>query len=114
MRTKNYSKPRLIETLLEATPIGRVLRGVAANLYDKGVVALLQLLNIPVLTHYWGADGFGVWLMLTTIPTYVAVSDIGLGTAAGVELTSLHAKGQLDRALKVPCYSIAALGRLPP
>ncbi len=88
----------VVHRLLEHSPRGRMLRGVASNLYDKGVIALLQLINIPILTHAWGTDGFGVWLMLTTLPTYVALSDIGFGTAAAVELTTAHAKGDHERA----------------
>lgn len=87
--------------LLSKTPRGRMLRGVLANLYDKGAVTLVQLLSIPVLTIRWGVEGYGIWLMLLTVPTYIALSDFGIGTAAGVEITINVADGRLDKALEV-------------
>lgn len=84
-----------------ASDIGRrLLGGTAANLLDKLALLAVQLITIPLLSHHWGAEGYGTWLMLMTIPTYVAVSDFGLGTAAGVEITRRAARGDTDGALE--------------
>ncbi len=80
---------------------GRMIRSVIANIYDKGAVLLVQLLTIPILSHYWGVDGYGLWLMLMTAPTYIALSDMGLGTAAGVKLTEYATKKNFKSALEV-------------
>lgn len=77
----------------------RLLGGAFANLFDKMAVLLVQLATIPLLSHAWGAEGYGVWLMLMTIPTYVAVSDFGLGMAAGIEVTREVTRGNLGGAL---------------
>lgn len=79
----------------------RLLSGTLANLIDKLVLLAVQLLAIPLLSHHWGADGYGTWLMLMTIPTYVAVSDFGLGAAAGVEITRCVARGDTAQASSV-------------
>jgi O-antigen/teichoic acid export membrane protein len=75
-----------IAGILELSTKARLLRGVSASLFDKGAITIVQLMSIPVLTSNWGVDGYGVWLMLLTIPTYIALSDFGLGTAASVEI----------------------------
>ncbi len=79
----------------------RILNGTLANLVDKLAVLAMQLLAIPLLSHHWGAEGYGTWLMLMTVPTYIAVSDFGLGAAAGVEITRHAARGDTKAALRV-------------
>lgn len=77
----------------------RLLGGTLANLLDKLALLAVQLVAIPLLSQHWGAQGYGTWLMLMTVPTYVAVSDFGLGTAAGVEITQRVARGDTSGAL---------------
>ncbi|MBR0554042.1 lipopolysaccharide biosynthesis protein [Stakelama marina] len=59
---------------------------------------MTQLIAIPLLTRHWGAEGYGIWLMLTTIPFYLSMSDFGLGTAAGVEIMRFLKEGDLGSA----------------
>ena len=91
---------RLLSEITSATPKGRMLRGVGANVYDKGVILLVQLVSIPVLTTRWGADGYGLWLMLLTVPTYLQLADFGLGTAAAVDITRSAARNDHREALE--------------
>ncbi|MCC7320332.1 MAG: hypothetical protein IT542_05060 [Rubellimicrobium sp.] len=80
---------------------GRLLRSILASLYDKGAVTLVQILSIPALGAAWGADGYGVWLVLMAVPTAIALSDLGFGAAAGVEMTRLLARGEEHEAAPV-------------
>lgn len=91
---------RAFSKSMQGGPWRRLLSGAFANLVGKLWVLGVQLVTIPVLTRMWGAEGFGIWLMLSTIPTYVALSDFGLGTAAGVDITSKVSKGKYDEALE--------------
>lgn len=63
-----------------------------------GVVfsAATQLITVPILAWAWGVERYGVWLMLTTIPSYLSLSDFGFATAATVQMTVSCARG--DRA----------------
>jgi O-antigen/teichoic acid export membrane protein len=77
----------------------RLLKGVFANLVGKIWILLAQFALVPVLTHAWGAKTYGVWLMLSTIPTYVALSDLGFGSSAAVAMTREYARGNESEAL---------------
>ena len=61
---------------------GRLLRGVGANLLGKFWVVLSQTVTVPVMLTIWGAKGYGVWLMIWAVPSYVTLSDFGFGSAA--------------------------------
>ncbi|MGR3804069.1 lipopolysaccharide biosynthesis protein [Marinibacterium profundimaris] len=90
----------LPSSLVKGSVGRRLVSGAGANFLGKVWVLLVQLLFVPVMTAKWGVEGFGVWLMITTIPTYLALSDFGFAMAGGVELTSSVAKGDQDSALK--------------
>jgi O-antigen/teichoic acid export membrane protein len=74
--------------------------GVSANFIGKASVALVQLLSLALLPRLWGADGFGLWLMISTIPTYLAFSSLGFGDAAATYMTHSLATSERLSALQ--------------
>jgi len=60
---------------------------------------MLQILSVPVLVHLWGVPAYGEWLMITTIPTYFALSDLGFSDAATSDMTIAFARGERDRVV---------------
>jgi len=62
--------------------------------------ALIQVATVPVLLKYWGSEQYGIWLMLSTIPTYLALSDLGLASAATSDMTMAFARGNIDQVNK--------------
>ena len=79
----------------------RLLRGIGANLLGKAWVVMGQVISVPVLLSVWGPKGYGLWVMVSAIPTYATLSDFGFGSAAAVRMTQLVARGQKDEALRV-------------
>jgi O-antigen/teichoic acid export membrane protein len=77
----------------------RLARGVAANALGKLYVAVMQLLSVPVFVSVWGASEYGVWIMLSTVPTYLALSDFGFSQAATADMAMKVARGEQDNAL---------------
>ncbi len=67
--------------------------GVAANFTALGSQVVVQLLSVPVLTAAYGVEGFGIWLILSAIPTYLTMSDLGLVTAATSEMGIRWSRG---------------------
>lgn len=82
-----------LQQLAASSVRARILRGGLASFYEKAVTLLVQAAAIPVLTAKWGAEGYGNWLLLMTIPMFLQLGDLGIGTAAGVELTGRLARG---------------------
>lgn len=66
--------------------MSRIRRTLFAVVCGRGVMALRQLLLVPILLRSWGVDYYGHWLMLTAIPSFLAMSNLGLGTSAGTRL----------------------------
>ncbi|MET3614939.1 O-antigen/teichoic acid export membrane protein [Rhizobium aquaticum] len=77
----------------------RIATGSVANLAGVGISALLQLLTVPVLASAWGPERFGLWMMLTTIPTYFALTDLGFAQAATTDMTIKAARQEHESVL---------------
>ncbi|MBW6417904.1 oligosaccharide flippase family protein [Celeribacter sp. PS-C1] len=75
---------------IENNVFWRLLTGTAANSVGKLWQLAIQLATIPILTYFWGVEGLGVWLMISTIPNYLAYSELGVGAAGVVEMTRLE------------------------
>jgi O-antigen/teichoic acid export membrane protein len=75
---------------------GRIARGFAANIGGMGVTVVVQLVSVPVLLSAWGIPTYGEWLVLSAVPTYIALSDLSLSSVAGNSMVMLV--GQERRA----------------
>src|ERR1700676_1377462 len=71
----------------------RLLHGLGANSLNPIVAAAIQLGSVPLLLHAWGVAKYGDWLILSAIPSYLSLSDIGFGDASGSDMTMRVAAG---------------------
>lgn len=69
------------------------MNGALANLFGLFVRIGLQVVQVPVFLHFWSTDRFGEWLIVSSIPTYLSLSGLGFGTAAGNAVARLAAQG---------------------
>ncbi|MDE2465566.1 MAG: hypothetical protein KGO02_17905 [Alphaproteobacteria bacterium] len=78
----------------------RILGGIGANIYGQAVLVVVQLSAVPVLATYWGAQTYGIWLMLFTVPSYLTLADFGFATAAANDMTKSVARGNCAETLE--------------
>lgn len=78
----------------------RLMRGLGATALGPVVTAIIQLGSIPVLLHAWGAAKYGDWLLLSAIPSYLTLSDLGFGSASGSDMTMRVAVNDRESALR--------------
>lgn len=69
-----------------------------ANIFQKIVRILDQLLIVPFFLTSWGASYYGEWLTLSIIPSVLAFSDLGFGTAVSNAFTLSYASGNKQKA----------------
>jgi O-antigen/teichoic acid export membrane protein len=58
------------------------------------VTLVVQLVTVPVLLAAWGIPTYGEWLVLSAVPTYVALSDLSFSVVAGNTMVMLEAQGK--------------------
>lgn len=79
----------------------RFLRTLGANGLAVVVNALSHALSVPVFLSLWDSSLYGEWLLLNTLPGYLALSDFGLTSVTATEMTIAAAVGDRLRALAV-------------
>lgn len=79
----------------------RIIRAIRAGVFGQTVQTALQLASVPLFVLHWGAERYGLWLMISTIPAYLLVSDFGIGRTATSEVTMRFARGAIDDARQV-------------
>lgn len=72
-----------------------------AQITQKVIRVLDQLLLVPFFLLYWGAPYYGEWLTLTIIPSILGFSDFGVGTSAGNSFVLAYASGDKQHAANI-------------
>jgi O-antigen/teichoic acid export membrane protein len=78
---------------LERVINSRLFSGVGANAYGQAVTLLIQFGSVPLLLSAWGVRTFGLWLVISAIPSYLALADFGFSSAAANDMTLATARG---------------------
>lgn len=79
----------------------RILTGLSSGVFGTATTLIIQLVGIPILLTYWGKELYGEWLVLFTLPSYIAMSDIGLGTVACTEINVLISQNKTLQARNI-------------
>jgi O-antigen/teichoic acid export membrane protein len=88
----------------------RLFFNFVANWVGRLANTVIQLVQVPVFLHFWSVSLYGEWMIVNSIPAYLAFSNIGFGTVAGNEMTMLVARDDRAAALRVfqSCWWLAA------
>lgn len=70
-------------------------------LLSRVVVLLQQIFVIPLSLYLLGKNLYGEWLLISTLPNYMAISDLGVNITATTSICSLVAQNKRITALKV-------------
>ena len=79
----------------------RIIAGMGANSFGMVITIGIQLVSLPLFLYYWDTSTYGVWLMLSAIPAYLSMADVGMVTAAGNKMTMAMGKGDVPEANRV-------------
>jgi O-antigen/teichoic acid export membrane protein len=92
----------------------RIVHALAANTMAQGITVLAQLLLTPLFFRQWGAGTYGEWLLVSSIPAYLAMADMGIGTAAGNDMAMQAGAGrwQSARATYLAALKVSGLAAL--
>jgi len=79
----------------------RIIAGMGANALGQGISVATQLATLPLYLAHWDIARYGVWLMLTSIPSYFSMADGGIVNAARNEMAMAVGKNDVLHANRV-------------
>jgi O-antigen/teichoic acid export membrane protein len=85
--------------------VPRAIRNVLANWAGYVVTAVLTFFLSPVVVHYLGSSGYGVWTLLVTLTAYLGLLDFGVRSAVTRYVARCHS--QADHATSTRIVSTA-------
>jgi hypothetical protein len=56
----------------------RILLGFGANAFSQAINIAIQLVSLPLFLLYWDASTYGTWLLLSALPGYLMMADVGM------------------------------------
>lgn len=84
-----------------------IAKAVSSNIYIQIVQTIAQLALVPILASHWGLKVYGTWLLLSTVPSYLAMADLGLASAASNDMAAQAARG--NHAIAAETYHAVRL-----
>lgn len=79
----------------------RIILGFGANAFGQVVSIAIQLFSLPLFLYFWDPATYGSWLLLSAIPAYVVMADVGMVTAAGNKMAMAVGRADLIEANRV-------------
>lgn len=79
----------------------RILGSLGANLVNQALNFFIQIASVPIFLKSWGIETYGEWLLLSTIPAYLLLSDLGFCNIASNEMTIYVAENKKEKAIEV-------------
>lgn len=79
-----------------------------SSVVGKGSFAVVRILQVGVLIRLIGGDEYGRWLLISSIPGWLALANMGFGNVAANAVSMHYAQGELEKAKNV-YSSVAAL-----
>lgn len=76
----------------------RIVASLGANVFGQGVTIVIQLFSLPIYLHQWDAATYGVWLMLSAVPAYLSMADVGMVSTTGNRMTMDVGQGRYAQA----------------
>lgn len=70
----------------------------ASSLAGRGLGIACQLLQVPIAVKTLGAEGFGLWMTLTSISNFVTFADFGVGIGVQNKMAEAFAHHDTERA----------------
>jgi O-antigen/teichoic acid export membrane protein len=78
--------------------LGRVTVGMSGQAFSRIIQAGYTILLVPLLIRAWGVDGYGQWIALTALTSYMGLSNFGLVTTSANEMVIASGAGDSVRA----------------
>lgn len=79
----------------------RFVLALGANLGSRAIGIFVQVLGTAAFLRFWGVHLYGEWLVLTAIPAYLTMSDLGFAAAGANQMSIASAQDRPDEASRV-------------
>lgn len=69
-----------------------------AGAFGQAVSIGIQVTSLPLFLSHWDASTYGTWLLLSAMPSYLSMADVGMVATAGNRMTMAMGRGDAAEA----------------
>lgn len=81
----------------------------ATSLFTRGATIASQVVQVPLILHAFGNEGFGLWITVTGIQQLLTFTDFGVGTSAQNQMAEAFAHKDSERARQLFASGLVTL-----
>ena len=81
--------------------VRRVAWGFVAQGYNQSATIVLQLVTTPLLIAAWGTSQYGTWMVVSALPAYLVLADLGFSQSAANDMSMKMAQADHRGAQRV-------------
>lgn len=91
----------------------RLALGVSGQVVSRVVSAANSIILVPILIHAWGLQGYGQWMALTALASFLSYSNFGLVSTSAYEMVMaagasdhVRARRAFQMSVNAACYIV--------
>lgn len=77
---------------------GSLFRNLSAGAWSNISNVLIRFMEVPLLLAFLGVEDYGRWLVLSSLPAWLTLANLGFGSVASNEMTMAVAAGEMGKA----------------
>lgn len=78
--------------------LNRVIAAMGAGAFGQAVIIIIQVFSLPLFLKRWDTATYGTWLLLSAMPSYLSMTDVGMVATAGNRMTMAMGRGDKAEA----------------
>ncbi len=78
--------------------LNRFIVGMSGQVFARLIVAATAIALVPLMLRAWGVAGYGEWIAVTSLASYLGYSNFGFVTPAVNEIVMRAGAGEIDKA----------------
>jgi O-antigen/teichoic acid export membrane protein len=90
----------------------RIFTGLLASIYGRAVLVIGQIILVPVLISRWGVGGYGEWIAVSALTSYLSYTNVGMPGALRAHMAMAFARNgerAMQEAFQSSVILVAAL-----
>lgn len=84
-------------------------KNIVLSMMVKGVSVLLGLITVNIYLRYLGSSNYGLWITISSIASWAAMGDLGIGNGLRNELAKAYADKDINKQQELISTAIMAL-----
>jgi O-antigen/teichoic acid export membrane protein len=86
-----------------------LLKNSIVGIWSKVSTLLFRIIQVPLLLSFLGVEGYGLWLVISSLPSWLTLANMGFGSVSANEMSIAMANGDVNRARKILSSTVALI-----